>query len=70
MAKNKLGRKGFILAYMLSSITKGNQGRSSRQEPEAETTEEYCLLACFLSYLSYTAQVSQPHPHINEQLRK
>jgi hypothetical protein len=53
MTKSSLGRKGFILSYTPreQSLTKGNQSRNSRQEPEAgsgeeEAREECCLQCC------------------------
>lgn len=37
----------------LQSIIEGNQGEEVKQEPEAETTEEHCLLigSCLASFL-------------------
>lgn len=45
--------------FSLQSIMMGNQGRNYKQEPEADTMEEHCLLPCshgFISVPSYTTQ--------------
>lgn len=49
MTKNNLrGRKGLLhFTLPVMAVTEESQSRSSRQEPEPETTEEHCLLACF-----------------------
>lgn len=47
------------MAKRLQFFTLGSLGRGSRQEPEAEMTEERCLLACF-SCFSYTDQAYLP----------
>ena len=51
MMKNNLGSKGFISTDRLGSVIQGSQDKSSSRNMEvgadAETLEEYCLLAFF-----------------------
>ncbi|CAO2595817.1 hypothetical protein LEMLEM_LOCUS8333, partial [Lemmus lemmus] len=52
-------------------VLKGSRAKNSKQEfggrTEAETTEESCLLACFLApgVLSYLSHTTQAHQSIN-----
>lgn len=61
LAKINLGREGFILLYKSQSIIKGSQGRVREERTEEETSEEHCLLGCFL-WLTELPLVYSPGP--------
>lgn len=57
--------KGFLSAYSLQAIMKGDQGRNLGAETDAEAMEEHCLPA-YSSWLSACFFLQNPGPPFQE----